>query len=386
MNSVSVEIELDPPHGVTGYPIGMPAGELVPDAVARGRVVISDPGLAGALEHMKLDLTVYLERASFATVFALEDGNTLTWLDIHAPRPLPGAEPAADADPVPAAAAAEELKVTWRGIDVFRTPAAELLRRIEAEGHEVDRSAEPERYTVPGLPLRFTRTAGREDVPRDRDGEPRYMQSVLVAGPGYFDELPDIDFDALEPKPLEHRFVISPLDGAGDFPFGAGIDELIDAATPLGHVRIDDPGHRQPDLYTKLFVTRPSFTAILACEDGETLTAAEFWTPEEHDGDRITVELLGIDVFRTPALDVLDHLTGLGHRLDDADPDYPAFPDLGIGFTRTRGHAVPLAVDGRTAFIQAILTAPAGYYDAPLPPSELDGGEPWCSRLTRPAG
>ncbi|WP_211244042.1 hypothetical protein [Actinospica robiniae] len=379
MNSVSMEIELDPPHGATGYPLGMPAGELVPDAVARGRVVISGPGLAGVLEHMKVDLTVYLERSSFATVFALEDGRTLTWLDIHAPRPLPGAD--ADAE----SAEPEELRVTWRGIDVFRTPALELLRQIEAQGYAVDRSDEPERYTVAALPLRFTRTSGRDQVPRDRDGEPLYMQAVLLAGAGYFDELPDIDFDALEPKPLEYSFVINPGDGAEDFPLGAGIDELIAAATPLGHVRIDDPGQRRPDLYTKVFLTRQSFSTILACEDGETLTAAEFWIPEERGGDRITVELLGVDVFRTPAVEVLDRLTGLGHRLDDTDPDYPRFPGLGIGFTRTRGHAVPMAADGRTAYMQAILTAPADYYDAPLPASDLEGGEPWCSRLTRPA-
>ena len=376
---MTVEIELDPLNGITGYPIGMPVDELVPAAVSRGRVVIHDPGLAGVLDSMKLDLTVYLEHSRYAAVFGLEDGRTLTSVDLHAPRPLMTEDGTTEDGP-------QELFVTWCGIDVFTTQALELLKRIAAHGYEIDRSQAPLRYTVPALGLCFNRETGR-DVPRARDGQARFMQTVLVAGRGYFGQpLPEIDFDALAPKPLEYCFEIGPPEGVAGFPFGISLDELIAAATPLGHVRLDDPGQARPGLYTKLHLTRASFTGIFACEDGQSLSAVELWAPTDAGGDRITVELDGIDVFACPALEIIERLTSRGHALDDTDPDYPRFPGLAIGFTRTRGHEVPLAADGRPEYFQAVLAGPAGYYDRPLPPSELEGGEPWRSRLTRPRG
>ncbi|MBR7828280.1 hypothetical protein KDK95_18345 [Actinospica sp. MGRD01-02] len=370
---MAMEIELDPPNGATGYKIGMPVGELIPAAVSSGRVVITDPDQAG-LHYMKVDLTVYLENSSFAIVFGLEDGCTLTYFELHAPRPLPGRE-GTDTD---------DLHVTWRGIDVFRTPALELLERIEAEGFEIDRREAPGHYTVPELPFGFTRNAGH-DVPRADDGEPLFMQSVLVAGDRYYGREPDFDFSKIGPEPLEHRFEIDPPNGVAGFPFGMPMEELVAATTPLGHVRLEDLAQARPDLYAMLFVVRPSFTAIFACEDGYTLTAIELWAPNPDRGqDRITVELLGIDVFNTPALELLDLLVARGYTLDDTDPDHPRFPELAIGFTRTRGHDVPLAPDGRPQYFQAVLAGPPGYYDQPLPPTRLDGGEPWKSRLTRP--
>lgn len=381
---MTVEIELDPPNGATDFPIGMVVDELVPAAVARGRVVITDPDQAG-LDHMKVSLTVYLERVCFLMQLLLEDGRTLTSLELHAPRDLSEYEDAEES-----AADAEELRVTWRGIDVFRTPALQLLDRIEAQGYEIDRKEEPGHYTVPALPLGFTRDSGG-DVPLAEDGYPRYMQAVLVAGEGYYDQMPEFDFSQIGPKPLAHRFRIDPLNGVDGFPLGMPMGELIAAATPLGHVRLEDPGQQRPDLYTKLFVVRPTFTAIFACEDGYSLTAVELWAPVTGRGsDRITVELHGnlpgIDVFATPALEILDQLTERGYALDDTDPDYPRFPELALGFTRTSGHEVPLATDGRPQYCQAVLVGPPGYYEHPLPPSDLEGGEPWKSRLTRPAG
>lgn len=388
-----MEIELDPPHGATGFPIGMPVDELVPATVSSGQVVITDPGVAGVMKHMKVYLTVFLERARFTTTFGLEDGQRLTWLELHAPRQYEEPE-GGSGDGVGGGPGGEELTVTWRGIDVFRTPALELLERIEALGHEIDRGEAPHHYTVPSLPLGFTRQAGH-DVPLAEDGRARFMQSVLIAGEGYYDELPDVDFSKLGPKPLEHRFDLDPPHGIAGFPVGMPMDELIDATTPLGHVRLEDPGQRRPDLYTKLFVVRPTFTAIFACEDGQTLTAVELWAPHARgaggDGragqDRISVWLKGIDVFGTPALEILERLTALGYALDDTDPDYPRFPGLAIGFTRTRtrGREVPLAQDGRPQYFQAVLAGPAGYYDRPLPPTDSEGAEPWKSRLTRPA-
>lgn len=50
-------------------------------------------------------------------VFHCDDGATAAFIELWAP----GAGP-------------DEITVTWRGLDVFRTPAPELLERIRALG------------------------------------------------------------------------------------------------------------------------------------------------------------------------------------------------------------------------------------------------------------
>ncbi len=161
-----MEIELDPPRGITGFPIGMPAAEVEQAAAALGRIRVQDEGSADVFHHMK----VLALHPQFEITFLIEDGKTLGAAEVWIPRPGP-----------------EAITVTYRGIDVFATPALELLTWIESMGNEVNRR-EVLHPVVPRLSLGFTRDAGHE-APCDTDGRPLYFQAVLVGPEDYYDYL-----------------------------------------------------------------------------------------------------------------------------------------------------------------------------------------------------
>ncbi|MFB7273595.1 hypothetical protein [Streptomyces sp. NPDC056244] len=76
------------------------------------------------------------------------------------------------------------VEVTYRGIDLLRTPAAHVIERLGAltdlEEDEGGRS-----YTAPDLLLALWRPFVEDENPDEVQGH--YFQSVLVAGPGYYD-------------------------------------------------------------------------------------------------------------------------------------------------------------------------------------------------------
>jgi len=158
-----MDFDLDPPRGITGFPLGMPAAEVKEAAARLGQVKVQDDGSADPFRYMKV-LAVHPQ---FEIVCHLEDGRTLTSAEVWIPRPGP-----------------EEVNVRFRGSDVFRTPARQLLDELEAQGFTVLR--ETGYAYVPRLSLGLTRTAGH-DVPLDSDGEPLVFQAVLVGPAEYFD-------------------------------------------------------------------------------------------------------------------------------------------------------------------------------------------------------
>jgi hypothetical protein len=158
-----MHVELDPPHGITGFPLGMPAEAVKAAAAELGRIDVEDEGSASQFGYMK----VLALHPQFEILFHLEDGRTLTCAEVWIPRPGP-----------------EEITVRFRGIDVFRTSALQLLQELEAMGLTV---LNEKRYVyVPRLSLGFTRVAGHE-VPLDTDGEPLYFQAILTGPTGYYD-------------------------------------------------------------------------------------------------------------------------------------------------------------------------------------------------------
>ncbi|MBF9070399.1 hypothetical protein [Streptacidiphilus fuscans] len=158
-----MDIELDPPHGITGFSLGIPAAQVIDAATRLGEVTIQDEGSADMFRYMKV-LAVHPQ---FEIVFHLEDGKTLTSAEVWTPRPGP-----------------EKITVRFGDRDVFRTPARQLLDALAAEGRTVLR--ETDYAYVPRLSLGFTRTAGHE-VPLDEDGEPLYFQAVMVGPTDYYD-------------------------------------------------------------------------------------------------------------------------------------------------------------------------------------------------------
>lgn len=152
-----MQFKLDPPRGLPPLLIGMSRSE------ARGAM-----GFWGVPEEvaggMTPELRVRDSQLSFDVFAHFEDGATVTAVEIW--RPLGDAAPA----------------VTWRGIDVFKTPPDLVLQRIRESGAEVDDS-DPLNPFCPELTIGFNRSGGPEFV---GPGLPPWFESVLVAEPGYY--------------------------------------------------------------------------------------------------------------------------------------------------------------------------------------------------------
>ncbi|RLL70126.1 hypothetical protein [Streptomyces sp. Z26] len=161
-----MDIVLDPPHGITGFPTGMPASEVKAAAAELGRVEVQDEGSDAHFHPMK----VLVLHEQFEIVFTFHDGNTLTSAEFWIPR-----------------SGDEEITVRFRGIDVFRTPALRLVEQLRGLGLGVIHR-EVSSWIIPGLSLGLWREAGHE-VPLDVDGEPLYFQAVLVGPVNYYDNL-----------------------------------------------------------------------------------------------------------------------------------------------------------------------------------------------------
>jgi hypothetical protein len=74
--------------------------------------------------------------------------------------------------------------VTYNGLDVFATPAADLVMQLRRHTtvHEEENG---HTFTAPRLLLAFWRPTTPE-APDDEDG--RFFESVLLARPGYYDQ------------------------------------------------------------------------------------------------------------------------------------------------------------------------------------------------------
>lgn len=162
----AMDIELNPPQGITGFPLGMPADDVKEAAAALGRISVTNEGSSAKFNQMK----VLALHPQFEIVFHFPDGKTLGAAEVWIPRPGP-----------------VEINVRFRGVDMFRTPALALVEQLSTMGLDV-RNIEPSTWVAPKLSLGFTRSAGHE-VPTDRDGGPLYFQAILVGPTDYYDFL-----------------------------------------------------------------------------------------------------------------------------------------------------------------------------------------------------
>lgn len=73
--------------------------------------------------------------------------------------------------------------VTYEGLDVFRTPAADLIHQLSAT-HNVRVEEDGRLAILPDQSISFWRATLPED---DFDEDGKYFQTVLIAHQGYFD-------------------------------------------------------------------------------------------------------------------------------------------------------------------------------------------------------
>lgn len=85
----------------------------------------------------------------------------------------------------PGGGRASRTRVVLDGDDVFGTPAEELFRRAAGRGWRAGGSR-PEHLVIPGVSLGFTRQTS-QGIPRDAEGLPVYVASVLVCGKDHYD-------------------------------------------------------------------------------------------------------------------------------------------------------------------------------------------------------
>lgn len=96
---------------------------------------------------------------------------------------------------------------------------------------------------------------------------------------------------------------------------------------------------------------RPRCAPTLAPSPGTTWPA----------GPDVQVLLDGLDVFRTPADDILAHATRKGWQVNNDDPRAPYIPAVTLAFTRDTSQDVPRGENGLQVHFTSVLVADEKY-------------------------
>jgi hypothetical protein len=148
---------------------------------------------------------------------------------------------------------------------------------------------------------------------------------------------------------------LSPPAGVPPLTIGMTVAESLAAMSVWGAPRDITPG---PGRTPELRVEKDGRDIFAYFEDGATLTAVEIWRPV---GGDVTVLWDGLDMFGTPADDILRRFRDRGITVDDSEPERPFCPDLTIGLNREDGPGA--GPDGVGRFIESVVVGPPGYYD-----------------------
>jgi hypothetical protein len=160
---------------------------------------------------------------------------------------------------------------------------------------------------------------------------------------------------------LLRRLTLNPPTGAGPLRFGMPLSEAIDAASAWGDVRVGEPAPGRVGY--KVLIAHRECEIVLLADDGRTLTGIEAWRFERDDAD-VLVEYEDIDIFRTPARDVVQCLDETGHAGDTSDEEVAVYPDLGLLLSRETSRDVPADPhDGQPLHFHYALAAPSGYFN-----------------------
>lgn len=157
-----MELELLPDTGVGSIRLGMSVREAVQAGQATGFLPDVDDVNDGDEPGQ-----VFLEHAEYDMEFTLGfTKGSLTDIEVWRFREE-------DAD----------VRVTFDGLDVFRTPSRELLRQLTERGHSVEEN-DLGYETLPELKMIFTNHSSFE-YPTDDEGHPLYFDYVLVTSQSF---------------------------------------------------------------------------------------------------------------------------------------------------------------------------------------------------------
>jgi hypothetical protein len=156
---------------------------------------------------------------------------------------------------------------------------------------------------------------------------------------------------------------LQPPEGVPPLLIGMSIDEARDAMTLWGDPEDVStlPGEARRLRVRNETLTRDIFAHI---NDVGTVSAIEIWRPtfSERQIEKVEVLYGDIDMFASPASDVLRQLRSQGVEIDESDPFYPSCPQLTLGFNREGGSDVD-EESGVSRFFESILVAGPGYYE-----------------------
>ncbi|MCH6161489.1 hypothetical protein [Streptomyces marispadix] len=156
-------------------------------------------------------------------------------------------------------------------------------------------------------------------------------------------------------------FILDPPRGVSPVEIGMPYQEALQAVSQWGVPEIREP--RPPRRPTGRFLLgRGTMDIVVHLERGERVDAVELWRFEGDDPD-LRVLLNGVDVFRTPAAEIMQDLRSRGHQVDDSDPENPMVRGVTLGFTRDTAQEVPRTEAGLPLFFTSVLVAAEDYYE-----------------------
>lgn len=155
------------------------------------------------------------------------------------------------------------------------------------------------------------------------------------------------------------NIILDPPRGVAPVNIGLPVQEALEAASVWGEVRVLNRGPNRPP---KVSVTNADkFQVNLHFEDGKTVTAIEIWRFVDPSVD-VRVLFQGMDLFRTPARQIMKQLREKGFDLRNEKDAYPRVARLSLGFTREAGRKVPMDKDKMPFYFEAVLVGDASYF------------------------
>ncbi|MBW5483640.1 hypothetical protein [Streptomyces bambusae] len=155
------------------------------------------------------------------------------------------------------------------------------------------------------------------------------------------------------------QFVLDPPHGVAPLRLGMTLDEAVAAVSAWGVPRVyPADAVRDFDLVSTEY---DGITFQAALERDHRVTAVTVWGPDEDEDPDVQLLLDGLDVFRTPADEILAHAARKGWHVNNDDPRAPYIPSVTLAFTRDTSQEVPRDENGLPVHFTAVLVADERY-------------------------